>query len=67
MPKKKKELDQEEQSKRFRKTVEDLVDAGELNPTEADERFEGAMRQIAEPRLYMRYAAYGDDRDDALL
>lgn len=40
MPKKKIQETQEEQSERFRKTVRDLVDAGELNPTEADERFE---------------------------
>ena len=47
MPKKKDELSQEEQSRRFRKAVQDMVDAGELSPTEADERFEEAMRRIA--------------------
>ena len=31
---------QEEQSKRFLKTVQALVAVGELNPTEADEKFE---------------------------
>ena len=47
MPKKKNELSQKEQSKRFLDAVQELVDAGELNPTEADERFERAMEQIA--------------------
>ena len=40
MPKKKNQESQEEQSERFKKTVADLVAAGELNPTEADEAFE---------------------------
>jgi len=47
MPKKKENLTQSEQSERFRKAVQELVDAGELNPTEADERFERAMTTIA--------------------
>jgi polyhydroxyalkanoate synthesis regulator phasin len=37
MPKKKNQESQEEQSERFKKTVAELVAAGELNPTEADE------------------------------
>ncbi len=40
MPKKKTTETQADQSERFRQTVRDLVDAGELNPTEADESFE---------------------------
>ena len=40
MPKKKVELTQEQQSELFRMVVRDLVDAGELNPTEADKAFE---------------------------
>jgi hypothetical protein len=40
MPKKKHQETPEEQSERFRKEVQRLIDAGELNPTEADERFE---------------------------
>lgn len=40
MPKKKNQETQAEQSARFRKAVRDLVDAGELNPIEADEAFE---------------------------
>ena len=43
MPKKKKTETQEEQSERFKETVRALVDAGELNPTEADHRFEALM------------------------
>jgi len=48
MPKKKRTETQEEQSERFRKAVRDLVAAGELDPTEADERFErlaGSLRR----------------------
>lgn len=40
MAKKATQKSQAEQSERFRKTVQDLVDAGELNPIEADEKFE---------------------------
>jgi polyhydroxyalkanoate synthesis regulator phasin len=47
MPKKKGELSQAEQSKRFRDAVQELVDAGELNPTEADAKFERAMDRVA--------------------
>ena len=42
---------QAEQSKRFRDAVQELVDAGELSPTEADERFERAMEKIAQHEL----------------
>ncbi len=37
MPKKKQKETPEEQAGRFREEVQKLVDAGELNPTEADE------------------------------
>ncbi len=40
MPKKNNQETQAEQSERFRKAVRDLISAGELNPTEADEAFE---------------------------
>lgn len=40
MAKKEKQESQEEQSERFRKLVQDMVDAGELNPTEADRQFD---------------------------
>ena len=46
MPKKKVHQTQAVQSERFRKTVRDLMAAGELNPTEADKAFERAMRGI---------------------
>lgn len=49
MPKKKQTETQAEQSERFRRAVQELVDAGELSPTEADERFEQLMREIASP------------------
>jgi polyhydroxyalkanoate synthesis regulator phasin len=50
MPKKKTTETQAEQSERFRQTVRDLVDAGELNPTEADDAFERALARAAPTR-----------------
>ncbi len=47
MPKKKEQLGQKEQSERFRRAVQELVDAGELSPTEAEERLERVMTEIA--------------------
>ena len=46
MPKKKIELTPEQQSEMFRKVVRELVDAGELNPTEADKAFERLMGKV---------------------
>lgn len=46
MAKKAKQESQEEQSERFRKLVHDMVDAGELNPTEVEERFEKVMQGL---------------------
>lgn len=43
MPKKGREETQKEQSERFKKAVQDMVDAGELNPTEAEGAFERLM------------------------
>lgn len=40
MPKAKKKDDPKEQKERFEKAVQELVDAGELNPTEADEKID---------------------------
>ena len=52
MPKKKVHETQAEQSERFRKAVRDLVDAGELNPKEADEAFERlSCRALKVPKL----------------
>lgn len=47
MAKKAKQESQEEQSERFRRLVQDMVDAGEINPTEADERFEKIIRRLS--------------------
>ncbi len=47
MPKKKSDMTQAEQSERFRQTAQELIDAGELNPTEADKRFEAALAMAA--------------------
>lgn len=49
MPKKKNEESQKQQSDRFERAIQDMIDAGELNPTEADDRFERAMTHIARP------------------
>jgi polyhydroxyalkanoate synthesis regulator phasin len=45
MPKKKKQESAEEQSERFREAVREMIDAGELNPTEADEAFDRLVRK----------------------
>lgn len=47
MPKRKNEETQVEQSARFQKAVQDMIDAGELNPTEADVAFERLMEKVA--------------------
>lgn len=46
MPKKKNQESQEVQSERFKKAVADLVAAGELNPTEAQQAFEKLMGKV---------------------
>jgi hypothetical protein len=46
MPKKKPGMTPEEQSEKFREAVREMEAAGELNPTEADERFEKLMDRI---------------------
>jgi len=51
MPKKKPGMTPEEQSEKFREAVRELVDAGELNPTEADEMVDSLTRSLApEPK-----------------
>lgn len=47
MTKKPKRENQKEQSARFERAVQDMIDAGELNPTEADEAMERVMRKIS--------------------
>ena len=51
MAKKAKQESQAEQSERFLKTVQELVDAGELSPTEADETFEKLVSKVASVRV----------------
>jgi|AntRauTorcE11898_2_1112593.scaffolds.fasta_scaffold145034_2 polyhydroxyalkanoate synthesis regulator phasin len=47
MTKKSKQESQKEQSARFEKAVQDMIDAGELSPTEADEAMERVMKKVA--------------------
>jgi thiamine biosynthesis lipoprotein ApbE len=47
MPKKKRKETPEEQAARFRAAVQKLVEAGELDPAEADAAFERAMKGVA--------------------
>lgn len=53
MPKKKPGMTPEQQSEAFREKVRELIDAGELDPTEAAERFDravsGAKTQKVDP------------------
>lgn len=50
MPPKKEKESPEKQFERFQKAVQELVDAGELSPTEADERFDRALARITPPQ-----------------
>jgi hypothetical protein len=50
MAKKKEPESQDEQSARFRAEVERLIAAGELTPTEADERFESLVLKTSPAR-----------------
>ena len=45
MPKKKNPQTAEEQAARFRREAQKLVDAGTLNPTEAEKGLEGLVRR----------------------
>jgi len=36
----------EQQSEKFRETVRELIDAGELSPTEADAEFDRLMEKV---------------------
>lgn len=45
MPRRKEQLSQTEQSERFRKEAQRLIDAGELDPTEADAALDRLVRQ----------------------
>lgn len=50
MAEKKPKKDQAEQSKKFLKTVQELIDAGELSPTEAEKQFDAALKAISRPK-----------------
>jgi polyhydroxyalkanoate synthesis regulator phasin len=50
MPKKKNQETQKEQSERFKQAVRDLVDAGELSPTEANAAMDKMVRTGAQKR-----------------
>jgi polyhydroxyalkanoate synthesis regulator phasin len=45
MPKKANPESPEDQAKRFREKVQELVDAGELNPTDADAALDKLLRR----------------------
>lgn len=47
MAKKAEKESPKEQAERFAKTVQDMIDAGELNPTEADKRMEEVLGRIS--------------------
>jgi hypothetical protein len=49
MPKKKPGMTPEEQSEAFRAKVRELIDAGELNPTEADAVVERVVKRVVAP------------------
>ncbi len=48
MPKKIMKESPEQQSERFKKAVQDMVDAGELNPTEADAEFDKLIGLVSQ-------------------
>ncbi len=50
MVEKKPKETQAEQSQRFREAVQEMIDAGELNPIEADEAFDKLLRNSVKPR-----------------
>lgn len=47
MPKKKRQESQAEQSARFKRDAQKLIDAGELNPTEAEKAVARLVRRSA--------------------
>lgn len=50
MPRKKVKETPEQQAERFERSVREMVDAGELSPTEADAQFERAIAAVARLR-----------------
>lgn len=51
MTDKKPEKASDDQYQRFLKKVREMEDAGELNPTEAEERFERAVSSVTRPEV----------------
>jgi hypothetical protein len=49
MPKKKRQESQAEQSARFKRDAQRLIDAGELNPIEAEKRLEELVTRSRSP------------------
>ena len=49
MPKKKPGMTPEEQGEKFREAVREMIAAGELDPTEADEAFDRLMHRLQLP------------------
>jgi hypothetical protein len=47
MPKKKPGMTPEQQSESFRAKVQELIDAGELSPTDAEAALDGLVRRAA--------------------
>lgn len=47
MPKKKRHESQAEQSARFKRDAQRLIDAGELNPIEAEKALEALVKRVA--------------------
>jgi len=47
MPKKQNPQSQSEQSERFKREAQKLIDAGELNPTDADKALDNLVRKGA--------------------
>jgi hypothetical protein len=60
MPKKKLKETSAEQAARFRAAVQKLIEAGELDPAEADAKFKEGMEGVA--RLHKQWV-YGEDED----
>ena len=50
MPKKKEEISPEEQSRRFLEAAQKLVDAGELDPIEAEAALDKLVRKMRSPQ-----------------
>lgn len=49
MPRIKRQESQQQQSERFKRDAQKLIDDGALNPIEADRALESALRGVAKP------------------